>query len=345
MNNRRRHGQTGGRRPCALARNWLGLSAVVCWATVQLLVRPVSAHAEQRAVSLAGSPVLAALKPTLKASIGNELPLPGCVRANPNINDPSGALCVWTEKRGAQVLVFAYTAMPGPLTFSVQGFVGENLRLPQTLGPLVLPGRTNTLIHTAVIVNPAKAWRISWGGSPFQIGGPVTQPDSIIYQLPFDPHQKYVVIQGSNGAFSHAGTFAVDFGMPIATPVLVARSGVVLAYNDQATETTTDKAAISDRRRSNWISVLHTDGTTGNYVHLAPKGVTVRVGQNVQVGQQIGLSGNTGYSTAPHLHFEVRRTVNDRTVASVPVRFARWVGDQSGADLTENVFYPTNPPS
>jgi murein DD-endopeptidase MepM/ murein hydrolase activator NlpD len=42
------------------------------------------------------------------------------------------------------------------------------------------------------------------------------------------------------------------------------------------------------------------------YAHLAAGGVLVRVGEHVEAGQHIGLSGNTGYSTAPHLHFAVQ---------------------------------------
>jgi len=72
---------------------------------------------------------------------------------------------------------------------------------------------------------------------------------------------------------------------------------------------------------ANFVVVLHSDGTTGEYFHLERGSVQVRAGQNVSRGQRLARSGNTGFSTAPHLHFGVYRTGRDRTTESLAVRF------------------------
>jgi len=53
------------------------------------------------------------------------------------------------------------------------------------------------------------------------------------------------------------------------------------------------------------VIIDHGNGYTSYYGHLSR--ILVRVGQFVEVGQVVALSGNTGLSTGPHLHFEVRK--------------------------------------
>ena len=71
--------------------------------------------------------------------------------------------------------------------------------------------------------------------------------------------------------------------------------------------------------RANFVRILHDDGTMAIYAHLATNGVLARVGQRVNAGQQIGLSGNTGFTTGPHLHFALQVNRGMRLV-SIPFR-------------------------
>jgi murein DD-endopeptidase MepM/ murein hydrolase activator NlpD len=74
-----------------------------------------------------------------------------------------------------------------------------------------------------------------------------------------------------------------------------------------------------DRARANFVRILHDDGSMALYAHLAPGGVRVQVSQAVAAGEPIAWSGNTGYSTGPHLHFAVQVNRGLRLV-SIPFR-------------------------
>ena len=68
------------------------------------------------------------------------------------------------------------------------------------------------------------------------------------------------------------------------------------------------------------VRILHDDGTYAIYAHLNTNTIRVKPGDRVERGQYIADSGNTGYSSGPHLHFAVVRNVGLR-VESVPVTF------------------------
>lgn len=84
----------------------------------------------------------------------------------------------------------------------------------------------------------------------------------------------------------------VDLGVPTGTPVRAMSGGIV---------------SLAGEKRGYGLAVMidHGGGWVTLYGHLDR--VDVAVGDRVPAGRQVGLSGNTGVSTAPHLHFEVRR--------------------------------------
>lgn len=121
------------------------------------------------------------------------------------------------------------------------------------------------------------------------------------YVLPAEPGVVIVVGQGNCTDGSHSGDqqFAYDFDMPIGTAVVAARSGVVLDAEGQYVDGTRTPG------EENFILVEHDDGSVAGYFHLTRDGVLVDIGDVVDAGEVIGLSGDTGDSTEPHLHFEV----------------------------------------
>src|SRR5262245_60619036 len=147
-----------------------------------------------------------------------------------------------------------------------------------------------------------------------RFGDPEARPRPYVYALPYPHGLTFSVLQGFHGAFSHRGSneFAVDFNCPVATPVVAARPGRVVAINASAQGSGTSPEFLDDRR-ANFVLVLHDDGTLGEYMHLAPSGVRVKPGQRVERRQPLGLSGNTGFSSTPHLHFQVMTASDDGT--------------------------------
>ena len=127
--------------------------------------------------------------------------------------------------------------------------------------------------------------------------------------------------QGPNGSFSHTDAksrYAMDIAMPEGTPVIAARAGVVVKIGN-------DQLGRGPDPSGNFVRVQHDDGTQGVYLHLKQGSVSVRAGQRVAVGSPLALSGNTGNSSGPHLHFVVQRA-SDAGLVSIPYEFNQPVG-------------------
>ena len=144
--------------------------------------------------------------------------------------------------------------------------------------------------------------------------------DELLYLLPYASGKSYRVLQGYGSRFSHRGLeqFAVDFNMAVGTPVHAARAGVVAKVVESNDKGCWDNGCGAF---ANYVVVLHSDGTTGEYYHLAQNGALVDVGEKIAAGQHIALSGNTGHTTMPHLHFAVYRAAEWGNTQSIPVRF------------------------
>lgn len=157
-------------------------------------------------------------------------------------------------------------------------------------------------------------------------GDPTAHPQDVPYQLPFSA-KRFQVTQAPQGHFSHTDAEnrdAIDFALAQGTPVLAARAGRVMQVQGNFDGNGQDP--VRDRARANFIRILHDDGSMAVYAHLQANGVLVRSGQRVDSGQRIGLSGNTGFSTAPHLHFVVQ-TNSGMQLRSVPVRIVTPQGE------------------
>jgi murein DD-endopeptidase MepM/ murein hydrolase activator NlpD len=99
-----------------------------------------------------------------------------------------------------------------------------------------------------------------------------------------------------SGAYNGKGHNGVDFGVPQGTKIAAALAGTVAGTGN------TD--AISGcYSYGKWVLIKHGNGLSTLYAHLSS--ISVSAGQAVTTGQLIGYSGNTGYSTGPHLHFTV----------------------------------------
>jgi murein DD-endopeptidase MepM/ murein hydrolase activator NlpD len=138
-----------------------------------------------------------------------------------------------------------------------------------------------------------------------------------VYSLPYAKGTAHRVWQGYHSLFSHWGNLAVDFKMKEGTAIHAARSGVVVHVKEDETKGGLSRKYVG---RENSITIRHSDGTHAHYLHLQHNGALVNVGDTVQQGQAIGLSGSTGFSAFPHLHFEVTGGMQ-KAKDEIPVRF------------------------
>jgi|GEM_PF-1888145 len=146
-------------------------------------------------------------------------------------------------------------------------------------------------------------------------------PQSSQYILPYATGEAYPVIQGNCAPkeypWTHYGNmrFAYDFGMPIGTTIIAVRAGTVVFVRDNFTDNDHGK------NQGNAIVILHEDGTYALYAHITNKGSKVRVGQAVKQGEGIALSGNSGESPTPHLHFQLNACGDFTKCESMPISF------------------------
>lgn len=166
-------------------------------------------------------------------------------------------------------------------------------------------------------------WTWVWGSALAQ------HQTGVVYQLPFEPGKSFSVAQGPGGTFTHTGEsyHAVDFDMPVGTPITAARAGLVVDVEGDFRASGLNREA-----GGNYILIQHEDDTVAEYFHLKTDGVKVEPGLWVEAGDFLGYSGNTGCSNGPHLHLMVFRAVDGRKRESLPMRF-RVAGDRAAIEL------------
>lgn len=143
--------------------------------------------------------------------------------------------------------------------------------------------------------------------------------DEVLYYQPF----QYGEIRGvtcGNEMGSHrnrANRYAIDYDLPVGTPVCAAAAGEVISVIEGNDGPTGNPA------NNNEVVVRHTDGHVTVYTHLRKDGAVVEKGDKVERGDLIAYSGNTGATSGPHLHFAVMARHRG---PSIPFRFADFGG-------------------
>ena len=240
--------------------------------------------------------------PAANAMVGNN----ARVKVIPVRAEPGAMVALRLEHDGEDYLAFADNRLAGPvqvrLSFTRSRNVAGDPLLPAraTIDP-----RGSALVARIGAADPANPgdFELRLEAVP---GSPNARPRDFEYAYPLQGGDVQVA-QGFGGGWSHQDAqnhYAVDFVAPIGTPVFAARDGTVMQV-----ESDFDKAGLNAEKyggRANYVRIVHDDGTMALYAHLREGGVLVRVGQRVARGQQIGLSGNTGFTSGPHLHFAVQ---------------------------------------
>jgi hypothetical protein len=210
----------------------------------------------------------------------------------------------------------------GPAQIELSLAAAENvIARPKLPARFVLPGDAEAGLVSFGALDPTEpfSYRLAYTLVP---GAPMDQvPRELDYYPPFERGKTYPISQGIDDDQTHgdaANRYAVDIVMPLGTPVLAARGGIVMEAEDAFSDNGRKDERYMDR--ANYIRLLHDDGTMAIYAHLQQHSLRVRPGTKVPAGHWIANSGNSGYSSGPHLHFVVQMNIG-MALEALPLRF------------------------
>ena len=233
------------------------------------------------------------------------------------------AVTVTTDLFDRQVSFVAHNNYDVPVEVVLALDDLHNLELPrpdQSMSWVVGAKRDLVLLQLRAVddnIAPQAEYRFIW-----LPGDPAAVHDANhLYRVPFAVARDYPITQAFPVGITHLtrdSYYAVDLAMPIGTGIYAARAGTVfeVASTNFRGGTDPDK----DMASANIVRIMHDDGSHAVYAHLNLNSVRVRNGDRVERGQYIADSGNTGFSTGPHLHFVVMVNRGLR-MESVPVLF------------------------
>ena len=133
------------------------------------------------------------------------------------------------------------------------------------------------------------------------------EPDLSVneYSYPFPPGTE--ILRTEIETISHKGPRrgAVDFIVPLGTTITCAYDGIVTEVVDKHKKHGPKRKFANDL---NYVHVFHPiSGEVSEYGHLAEGSAKIHVGDRINEGDEIGITGNSGWMYEPHLHFFVYR--------------------------------------
>lgn len=242
------------------------------------------------------------------------------------------------EGRTVELVAHNQSYAPVELLVTIRTIRGIEFPHPDQELRWVIPARSD---HPLLALN-----LLEDGSQPFleyQYQYLAGKPDALhrpaqAYRAPFAVATNHPVTQAYPQVATHTtrdSYHAVDIAMPIGTDIMAARGGVV--FDIAASNFSGGMDPAKDGPTANVIRILHDDGTYAIYAHLNTNSIRVRPGDRVQRGQYIADSGNTGFSSGPHLHFAVVRNIGMQ-IESMPVVFVGQNSDivvpAAGSELT-----------
>lgn len=229
-------------------------------------------------------------------------------------------------REGKDDCIVAHNRREMPVSVKIKITAEENLASDRDF-PFyaVVPPNSDTCIARLYPLNKSKdhAFRSS---SSWMVGNYTARHNPQGgYRVPWTDGESYTVSQAPGGPLTtHLdpdSRNALDFVMPEGTPVTAARSGTVVGTEASYKVGGYDPALLD---KANYVDVLHADGTVASYAHLQENSLVVTIGQKVSAGDKLALSGSTGYSSGPHLHFSVwtlEKSEQGFERVSLPVEF------------------------
>lgn len=211
-------------------------------------------------------------------------------------------LTVFHETKSAGFVIFATNTAACPISISLDLQL-ENMAFSEDSNMIfIIPENTAKFkIGELTAVKKSTLYRFFYNFR--SVYGNVLQNNydaEYEYWLPYGSGKSFLLIQGYNGIFSHLQQNALDFLMPEGTEITAAREGTVFKVVQSNTESCLRPEC---KKLGNFVLIYHSDNTIAEYFHIKLDGAKVKKGDKVQKGDIIALSGNTGYSSTPHLHF------------------------------------------
>ena len=207
------------------------------------------------------------------------------------------------------------------------------------LSPLLLEPKQDTQLH--FVPEKGQRWDTTQKVRYSSVFGDPSRPiQKKALTLPYLVGKTYKIVQGYNGKFSHTSPYsryAIDFGLPVGDTICAADSGFVVGLIKDYKEGGNNRKW---RDFANYITLYHPhSGLYTQYVHLDYQGALIELGDWVQPGQSIAISGLTGWTSTPHLHFNVIYPKEDEFVGT-PVEF---IEGMAGKDLKEGMQLEKKP--
>lgn len=226
-------------------------------------------------------------------------------------------LNIYTEQQDGSIFVYADNAQLYPqsvsLTLDLKGLKPKE-PVPDWI---VVPPGSQKMLLSELVIPLNRSWSYSYSYLYYKGNINAEHNDAYEYRLPYQTGKSFKLVQGYFGAASHAGKRALDFNMPEGETVVAARPGIVIEIKEDSDRGCPDQRCA---KLGNYVTIMHDDGTFADYYHLQKDGALVNPGDEVEAGQEIGLSGSTGWATGPHLHFIVYKP-SENGKESFPTRF------------------------
>ncbi len=242
--------------------------------------------------------------------------------------DTASAIRMRTENVGGRQQQIIDNLMHGPVQIELRLTKSDNVRTEPTLPhTFVLQRGFSGELVRYLPVRKDRGWSYQVS-SRYIPGMPGVSPDrNHPYLPPWPAGQQFVISQGFHGQTTHNSpdaTYAVDIPMPVGTPIVASREGVVMEVHQDYYGAGQDRERFG--ARANAIRIHHADGTMAVYAHLDVESALVQPGDVVLAGDTIARSGNTGFSSGPHLHFAIQVNAGMR-LESIPFRFLQPAGE------------------